>query len=80
MHRLLFNVADRGTADANCSVLSGSSINFGTRGLQACSTQLSCSVATVVGQPTSYYTIRSVARCGEADMFAERIIEVSSFF
>ncbi|MFL0799970.1 MAG: MSHA biogenesis protein MshP [Agarilytica sp.] len=79
MNRLMFDVTDRAISDANCAALSGSTINFSTNGLQSCSTTVTCAVDTVGGDPRSFYSIRSSATCGSGDIFAERIVEVSSF-
>lgn len=79
MSQLMFDVDDRTVADTNCAGLTGNSLNFTANGLQNCSTDITCVVSTVSGNPLSFYTIRSEASCGSGDIFAERTVEVSSF-
>jgi len=79
MNQLMFNVDDRSTADANCDALSGRVVNFSTAGLQVCQAIISCSRSNIVGSPQSFYNISSSGTCGSGDIFARRIIEVSSF-
>ena len=77
MNRLMFNVSDRTVSDANCGSL-GTTINFNAVGLAVCSATVSCLLESVVGDPHSFYTIRSEGTCGSGTIIAERIIEVSS--
>ncbi len=79
MNQLMFNVTARAVSDTNCVTLNGSVINFTANGLQSCSATVTCVADTVGGDPRSFYTIRSSATCGSGDIFAERIVEVSSF-
>ncbi len=79
MSVLMFNVTNRATADTNCGTVNGSTLNYTVTGLQACSAQITCTVSTVVGNPQSFYTIRSEASCGSGDIQAERIVQVSSY-
>lgn len=78
MNQLMFDVSDRSVADTNCAAVSGSVLNYSANGLQACSATITCVVSTVGGSPLSFYSIRSDASCGSGDIFAERIVEVSS--
>lgn len=79
MNRLMFDVTDRTVADANCTALSGSVLNYTAVGLQVCSATITCTISSVGGSPLSFYSIRSDASCGSGSIFAERIVEVSSY-
>lgn len=79
MNRLMFDVTNRTVADANCTGFSGSVLNYPANGLQACSATITCVISTVGGSPLSFYSIRSEASCGSGDIYAERIVEVSSY-
>ena len=82
MHRLMFDVDDRTTSDANCAAMPANVDNFpraSAAGLQACAISLSCDRATVSGSPKSFYTIRSSATCGSGNLSSTRTIEVSAF-
>lgn len=79
MSRLMYDVSARATADANCTALSGSVLNYSVTGLQVCSATITCTVSVVGGSPQSFYTIRSNASCGSGEIFSQRIVEVSSY-
>lgn len=81
MNQLLFNEAVRADVDTNCSDLnSNAAITGMANGLQACTVTVTCAVETVAGSIQSYYTIVSSAECGSGEIFAERSVEVRSFF
>ncbi|MFL0808810.1 MAG: pilus assembly PilX N-terminal domain-containing protein [Agarilytica sp.] len=80
MNQLLFNVTLRTAADTNCINLDGSTLNGLANGLQACSVSITCSADTVGGDPQSFYTIVSTASCGAGEIYAERSVEVKSYY
>lgn len=80
MNQLMFDVNSRTTADANCTALSGYTLNFTAVGLALCSATITCSTANDAGNTTSFYSLTSSANCGAGDLFAQRTISVSAFF
>ena len=78
MNQLVFDVNTRSVSDANCTSLNGSSLSFNVSGLNNCTTQISCSVATDSGNTSSYYSIQSAAQCGGGDLRSERTVEVNA--
>ncbi len=82
MHQLLFNVTNRSAADTNCTNMPATISGFphvSAIGLQNCSVSISCSRASVSGNPTSFYTIQSTGICGSGVLTAERTIEVNAY-
>ena len=75
---VLFDVANRASANGNCTGLS-QSIDFTAQGLAACEAQVTCSFVTDAGDTTSFYTIQSAASCGSGDLVAERTIQVTAY-
>lgn len=84
MNRLLYATdADRAAADSACMALGGGppTLNLNTAGMRNCTVTVSCDVNVFAsgGNTTSFYDIRSTARCGVNSVRAERTIEVSAY-
>lgn len=83
MHRLFFNATTPAQTDAQCTAMANAAdpantINFSAPGLQACFTELNCTITN--SSPTiSFYTITSNANCGNGDLSAQRSIHISTF-
>ena len=66
--------------NGRCEGFSETMTFTGVQGLSSCSAEVSCECASCAPiDPTSFYTITSVGRCGEGVIRAERVIKVGSY-
>jgi len=72
MNRILFDVANKSAADANCVSVNGSSLNYSATGLRGCSVRLTCSAVANTGDTAGVYQILSTASCGGGKLVAQR--------
>lgn len=75
-HRVLFNVQNRGQADANCTSINDTQISFTAAGLRGCQVALSCSRSAPGGTPKRLYAVQSTATCGGGDLVAVRQVAI----
>lgn len=81
MNQLFFNVSDRSVADSNCDNFDDSDVaSFSAIGLQSCSASVICQRESVAGNTRSFYTVTSTGSCGDGELIAERVIEVTAHF
>lgn len=80
MNQLYLNPAPlpRAATNNRCAAVDGSTLTFNAPGLSNCSSFITCRVVSDPANTTSYYTIRSDARCGAAELTAQRVIEVGA--
>jgi MSHA biogenesis protein MshP len=72
MNRILFDTADKVSADLKCAAVNGSTINFSAVGLRECSAQLVCIAVANAGDTAGIYRIESTATCGGGTLSAAR--------
>lgn len=72
MNRILFNAADKTSADVNCVAVNGSTINFSAIGLRECSARLACTAVSNAGDTAGIYRIETTATCGGGTLSGAR--------
>ncbi len=72
MHQILFNTADKAGADGKCAAANGDILTFSAAGLNACSAQIACSIASSAGDTAGIYRVEATASCGQGQLAAER--------
>lgn len=80
MHRIMFNVPDKASADTNCNSLNGILVDFTVTGLSGCSSTLACALVSNAGAAASIYEIHSAGACGSSDYFAQRTVSVRAVY
>lgn len=81
MNHLFFpDATDRAAVNARCTGFN-ETVNFaGVSGLAACAAQVTCACSNCgVNDPTSFYTLTSIGRCGQGALISERTIRVGSY-
>lgn len=70
----------RAGVNGRCEGFSETMSFSGVQGLSSCSAEVSCvCVSCAPTDPTSFYTITSIGRCGSGVIRAERVIKVGSY-
>ncbi len=76
-HQILFDVANKAAADAKCTSVNGTTLNFNAASLNSCVAELSCQTVNNPGG-SRIYRIQSSAQCGGGRLLTRRRIEVGA--